>query len=355
MNVKFSVVVPCYKVEKYLPKCIESLTGQTLKNIEIVLVDDGSPDRSGAICDEYSQMDDRIKVIHKGNGGVSAARNDGFNIACGEYVLFCDSDDWMDTDALEKLYEAGTKSNADVVIGDVSQVYGEKVVPVHFYDKEFVTSEKEYIDELIKANFCKKYCPNPYQGKPAFGYGGPWNKAVRRDFLTEHDIRFDIRVKGIFDDILYTAYVLANAKTVAYIQTNVYNYRILSNSITHSFKSNLLEINDAIFNSWNEFLEKFGSDGRFSEAYAANVVRRLKSTLGLYYFSEKNTMSLKEQFKDIKRLISQEPYRTAIETANPSKLLHKYDELVWRAAKHNSPLGMYLAYKLFVLAKKLGK
>ena len=351
--IKFSIVIPCYKVEQYLPKCVESLCNQTLKDVEIILVDDGSPDNSGRICDEWAAKDERIKVIHKNNGGVSAARNDGLKIAQGEYVLFCDSDDWMDEDALNNLYQAGIQNNADIVIGDVSQVFGERIVPVHFYDKEFVTSDKKYIDELIKANFCRKYCPNPYKGKPAFGYGGPWNKAVRRDFLLEHNITFDVRVKGIFDDILYTAYILASANIIAYIQKNVYNYRILSNSITHSYKPNLLEINDAIFNSWNEFINKFGADGRFEEAYAANIIRRLKSTLGLYYFSPKNPNPLREQFADIKQLIKNEPYASAIRTANPSKLLHKYDELVWRAAKANSPLGMFLAYKLFVIAKKI--
>lgn len=351
--IKFSIIVPCYKVEQYLPKCVESLCNQTLRDIEIILVDDGSPDNSGAICDEYAAKDSRIHVIHKKNGGVSAARNDGLKIAQGEYVLFCDSDDWMDEDALENLYEAGVKNHAEVVIGDVSQVFDEKIVPVHFYDKDFVTSDKKYIDELIKTNFCKKYCPNPYNGKPAFGYGGPWNKAVKRNFLIQNGIEFDVRVKGIFDDILYTAYILANAKTVAYIQKNVYNYRILNNSITHSFKSNLLDINNAIFNSWNEFLTIYGTSGQFNEAYAANVIRRLKSTLGLYYFCSKNPKSLKEQFNELKHLIAQEPYSTAIKTANPSKLLHKYDELVWRSAKANSPLGMYIAYRIYTIIKTI--
>lgn len=352
---KFSVIVPCYNVERYLPKCIESLCKQSLKDIEIILVDDGSPDNSGRICDEWAEKDKRIQVIHKSNGGVSAARNDGLIMATGEYVIFCDSDDWMDNDALENLYNKAEETDADIVIGDVSQIYEGKRKPVHFYDKEFVTSDKQYIDGLIKANFCRKYCPNPYNGQPAFGYGGPWNKAVKRSFLIENGIRFDVRVKGIFDDILFTAYILANAKKIAYIQKNVYNYRILSDSITHSFKPNLLDINDAIFNSWEEFLKKYDLNGAFTEAYAANVIRRLKSTLGLYYFSSKNPMSICEQFKDIKRLIAKEPYATAIKNARPSKLLHKYDELVWRSAKYNSPFAMYVSYLMFVLAKKIGK
>ena len=118
---KFSVVVPCYNVERYLPQCIESLCKQTLVDIEIILVDDGSPDNSGKICDEWAEKDDRIKVIHKANGGVSAARNDGMAAATGEYIIFCDSDDWLPENALESLYNEGKRTNADVVIGDIYQ------------------------------------------------------------------------------------------------------------------------------------------------------------------------------------------------------------------------------------------
>ena len=124
---KFSVVVPIYNVEAYIKDCVESLQNQTLKEIEIILVDDGSPDNSGSIIDDYASKDERIKVIHKANGGVSAARNDGLKVATGEYVLFCDSDDMMEIDACEKLYKAGIDSDADVVIGDVYRIIdGEK-------------------------------------------------------------------------------------------------------------------------------------------------------------------------------------------------------------------------------------
>ena len=113
---KFSIVVPIYNVEKYLPRCIDSLVNQTLQDIEIILVDDGSPDGSPAICDAYAEKDPRIKVIHKLNGGVSAARNDGLRISKGEWVIFCDSDDWMELDACENLYMCGNEKKVDVVI-----------------------------------------------------------------------------------------------------------------------------------------------------------------------------------------------------------------------------------------------
>ena len=99
-----SVIVPVYNVEKYLNKCIDSIINQTYKNLEIILVDDGSQDSSGKICDEYTKKDNRIKVIHKENGGVSSARNIGLNNATGEWIAFIDADDWVDEEYLQTLF-----------------------------------------------------------------------------------------------------------------------------------------------------------------------------------------------------------------------------------------------------------
>ena len=251
---KVSVVVPIYKVERYLGNCIESLIGQTLKDIEIILVDDGSPDNCPSICDEYAAKDGRIKVIHKPNGGVSAARNDGLKAATGEYIIFCDSDDWMELDAFEVLYEAATTNDSDIAIGDVYMTYGDGGNKyVKFYKDGFTTLDRSYITELIKADIYRTYCPMPPAEGAAFGYGGPWNKLVKRELLIKNVIEFDLRVKGIFDDILYTAHILADAEKVTYVQKPVYYYRIINTSITRTFKPNVVEINTAIFNSWEEF------------------------------------------------------------------------------------------------------
>ena len=116
MKAEISVIVPIYKLEQYLEECVDSLIEQTYKNIEIILVDDGSPDNCGAICDRYAEQDDRIQVIHKKNGGLSDARNAGLDIASGEYVLFIDSDDNVSVDMVEELYGAIKKQNADISV-----------------------------------------------------------------------------------------------------------------------------------------------------------------------------------------------------------------------------------------------
>lgn len=349
---KISAVVPVYNVEKYLPECLDSLVSQTLRDIQIILVDDGSSDASGGICDDYAAKDGRIRVIHKINGGVSAARNDGMDAADGEYVLFCDSDDWMEPDAFEKLYQAGRECGADIVIGDVYQSENGQEKLARFYKERFVTEDREFIEGMIQANFYRTYCPMPPKEGPAFGYyGGPWNKAVRLSMLRDGNIRFDARVKGIYDDILYTAHILASAQRIAYIAEPVYHYRIIPSSITRTYKPNALEINDAIFSCWREFIEKYGSRGQFEKPFYANVVRRLMETLPIYFFSEKNSRPLPEKLKELRRTLAREPYRTAARNAELGKL-SSYHRAQLRMMRLRSAVAVWLVFCAKYTVKK---
>lgn len=351
---KLSAVVPVYKVEKYLGQLIESLQNQTLKDIQIILVDDGSPDRSGAICDEYAAKDQRIQVIHKTNGGVGAARNTGLEAAIGEWLYFCDSDDYLNLDALEKLVEAGERSGAEVVYGDVALWSGDKMRRMHFHEKAFATNDRKILDQLVMTVFGRKYCYlPPAEGPAASNYGGPWNKIVRRDLLERENFRFDLSVRGICDDLHYSISIFAMAKAVAYVPTIIYNYRLLENSITHTYKPQIIDINAAIFAAWETFMAKYGQDGRFRQAYHVFVIRRLKAMLGMCFFSEKNPQPLKEQYRQLEELLQQEPYRTAIREVNPDKLQNRYDKMLWQAARKGSARQIYWVFRLSVLAKKI--
>lgn len=351
---KLSAVVPVYKVEGLLGQLIESLQGQTLEDIQIVLVDDGSPDRSGAICDAYAAKDPRICVIHKKNGGVGAARNDGLAKATGEWLYFCDSDDFLETDALEKLVRAGEESGAEVVFGDVDMLSGDKGELLHFHEKAFVTDDRKVMDRLAMTVFGRRYCYLPPEGGPAkCCYGGPWNKIVRRELLEREGLTFDLSVRGICDDLLYSVHLFAGARKVAYVPTVVYHYRLLGNSITHSYKAELLRINDAIFAAWEKFMGRYGKDGQFRQAYHVFVIRRLKAALGMYFFSKKNPKPMKEQYRELEGVLASEPYRAAIEKADPQMLQNRYDKLLWKAAKSGSARKIRWVFRLSVLAKKM--
>lgn len=352
---KLSVVVPVYNGEEYLPQLLDSLCGQSLQDIQILLIDDGSTDCSGVICDQYAAKDLRVQVIRKENGGVAAARNDGLEAATGEWVVFCDADDLVEYDGFEKLIALGEKSNADVVFGDADLLFHDRVKKTRFYKQEFVTSDRRLLDQLIAADFSRAYCFDPPEGGPAFGYGGPWNKLVRRQFLLEQGIRFDVRLKGIFDDILYTAYLFAQAKTVAYAHVTVYTYRQLSGSITHSYKADLLRINEAIFCAWREFMGRFGADGQFEKPFHANVLRRFKSTLGLYFFSKMNQKPFWAQCRELKALMNSEPYRTAFREVEPKGIHNSYDKLIWYGTKTRSAVLICLIFRLSEFIKKWRK
>lgn len=124
-----SIIVPIYNVEKYLCYCLDSICNQTFKDWECLLIDDGSTDKSGRICDQYAHKYNQIKTFHKKNGGVADARNYGLKHAIGKYIMYVDGDDWIEADSIERLLQTANENNADLVIGDFNFVYGDKKTP----------------------------------------------------------------------------------------------------------------------------------------------------------------------------------------------------------------------------------
>ena len=177
-----SIIVPVYKVEKYLKRCVMSLVNQTLKDMEIILVDDGSPDQSGKICDDLSKMDHRIQVIHKKNGGLSSARNAGIKIAQGKYIGFVDSDDDVELNMFECMVEAAEKYNADFLMSDYIRIIN---------DKEKVLVSKSLEEGLYgKKDVIEKIYPNLIMGETV-DYGpilSVWNCIYKKKFLDKNKI-----------------------------------------------------------------------------------------------------------------------------------------------------------------------
>lgn len=166
-----SVIIPIYKVEQYLDECVESIINQTYKNLEIILVDDGSPDGCSQMCDEWSRKDDRIRVVHKKNGGLSSARNAGLDVATGEYVSFVDSDDFIATDALRSLYE---RFNDDEGIGIVSgMIYRYQDGNTCNFKRAWMLNEEKIIP-------AKDFLLETMSQKTSYTV---WNKLYKREFL----------------------------------------------------------------------------------------------------------------------------------------------------------------------------
>lgn len=201
-----SIIVPVYKVEKYLIDCINSLISQTYVNLEIILVDDGSPDKCPQICDEYACKDSRIKVIHKTNGGLSSARNAGINSAIGDYIYFVDSDDALPEDSIQSLVEKLLDGeDIEIVIGQIISI------PNNEYYK------LEYVNDNIKTNAYYRYLYYKY-GKtfPVNAVG----KLIKKTFLIENSLLF--REGIIHEDELWTFYVVKYLKNAGFVDRPVY-------------------------------------------------------------------------------------------------------------------------------------
>lgn len=149
-QIKLTVIIPCYNVEKYLRQCLDSVINQTLKEIEIICVNDGSTDRTQKILEEYSKKDDRILVINKPNGGLSSARNAGMEKMQGEYIAFLDSDDWVDLEFYEKLYNAAKTNNADCAIGKTFLYHNESDIRDCLANMTFCNVKKTQLKKLKK-------------------------------------------------------------------------------------------------------------------------------------------------------------------------------------------------------------
>jgi len=210
---RISVVVPIYKVEKYLDRCVESIVNQTYQNLEIILVDDGSPDNCPAICDDWVGRDSRIKVIHKENGGLSDARNAGMQIATGEYISFIDSDDYISLDFLETLYYVAYAQNADIVECSVANCYEDNRVDEFKDDSEIVLFDTEdALSGLI--------AENPF-------HQHVWNKLYRSSIV----LSVPFAVGKLNEDEFWTYQIFGQAKHVAKINKTLYFYLQRSGSI----------------------------------------------------------------------------------------------------------------------------
>lgn len=213
-----SIILPIYKAEPYLRRCVDSILAQTYTNLEVILVDDGSPDGCPAICDEYAAKDRRVVVIHQKNAGVCAARNVGLNASRGDYFGFVDDDDWIEPDMYEVLYDAMRASGADLVSS--YSCLGEGSPERVGADGCVVYSPHEAMRRLLD-NQCDLTCV----------WGKLFDRSVAGSF------RFSLDV-AIAEDVLFNIDVIANSKKVAYVDYRCYHHVPNAHSVTHRFEPN---------------------------------------------------------------------------------------------------------------------
>lgn len=349
---KISIVVPVYNVEQYIKKCLESLVRQTFKDIEIIIIDDGSPDESYKIYEQYADRDDRIKIIKKKNEGVSEARNTGIQNASGDFLMFVDSDDWMEPDGCEILYNEYLKNKADLVVADAHTVTNGKKYINRIFLRDFVTDSRDFIRQYQAACIGYGYNPMPADKTNVSGLGSPWNKLYSRKIIVDNNLKYDPYVKGIYDDNLFTLYYLSAIHKVSYVAKPIYNYRIVTQSLTQSFKANSLEISSRIFEKIQEFIKKQEEPQFFEKPFYMYVIRRLSAELSVYYFCRQNGKKFSEQKKELKTMLEKEPYATALKNVEADKLMFAH-KLTYYTAKMNWPFGMWLTLRVRRVVKNL--
>ena len=268
-NFLVSVIVPVYNVEKYLDECIKSIMEQSYTNLEILLIDDGSSDNSINICNRYSLIDNRIRVISQKNGGASKARNRGIRESCGEYIIFIDSDDyWDDLDALKVMIGNMSESGADILQFGYKKYY-EDINHIENYRYNF-----KRIDINLKS---KRYTLN-YFAKYNLMYSSPCNKLIKRSLLIEGEIVF---IEGITsEDIDWNARLFILAKKFDVIDKSIYVYRQRYNSVSNSInKDKLIQLKRNI-NKCIEYVDTYSlKDEEFFYEYMSYVAYQYMTLL----------------------------------------------------------------------------
>ena len=249
-----SIIVPVYNAEKTIGRCVDSILGQQYTDFELLLVDDGSKDGSGAICDSYALADSRVQVIHKENTGVSDTRNIGISRAAGVYLQFLDSDDWITPDATKLLVETARAHDCDLVISDFYRVVGERVSRKGDIDEDRVLTREEYAAHMME--------------QPAdFYYGVLWNKLYRRDIVESHRLRMDPELSWC-EDFMFNLEYIRHAQRFYALQVPIYYYVKTKGSLASQSLSisKTIRMKLMLFEYYNQFYKSVLDEDEYEKS-----------------------------------------------------------------------------------------
>lgn len=323
-EIKISVIMPVYKVEKYVAKAIESILAQTLKEFEFIIVDDGTPDNSGAICDEYAKKDSRIKVIHKENGGAPSARNTAMDIARGKYFFFLDSDDWAEENMLERMYELAEKDQAQLLVCGfyIDTYYGK--------NKDKYISENVFVDNAVYTS-ARDFRENSYRYYDRNLLYTPWNKLYLAKYLNDNNLRFP---NVFWDDFPFNITVVRNVERVVVSTESFYHFlRAREESESSKFNPTLYEKREEEHQWLIDLYKEWQVDSpevkeMLSRRYVERVVECVTNVT-----SSNSTLQHKQRIEQIKKIINNPRVKECLAIAKPRSSYMKLMLLPirWRA------------------------
>lgn len=293
INPTISIIVPVYNVEKYLPRCIGSILNQTFTDFELILVDDGSKDHSRAICEEFCKRDSRISLIHKENGGVASARNAALRIAVGQYVMFCDSDDYVSPDWVQRLYSIAS-SNTDAFVNCNVWTVSSDGNPVLRYDSEDtepIVYMNSYFD-LYASSLDSSL----------------WNKIYSREIISENNLFFDENLR-IGEDVVFNVEYYKHCKQIILVNSPLYFYCNNATSLTHTYRPNNMEMHRIVFDARLQVIE-----AEYLGNYLDNWLYRFIQLLN-EVFDKRNTMSFWEKIQYCQKMMQTEEFRYCVSHA----------------------------------------
>lgn len=309
-NVKVSILVPVYKVpEMYLRKCIESLVGQTLKEIQIILVDDGSPDHCGDICDEYAQKDSRIIVIHQNNRGLSGARNSAYDAATGEYIMFLDGDDYVVNVACEEAYKTAEAQKVEIVLWDIITDYS---------NSKKLNKTFEGTSRYFDRSGCKELQERVlnFNGKIAQVFA----KLIRKDLLDRYDIRHIESLKQGAEGLVFNINLFEHASSAYYLDIALNHYVYNEKSISHSHNEENYYLIVRCFEYIEEYIQNSDNMDNLTKRLYERLLYVVVTTGITGYFNPDNHETYTTKVKGYKKFLAEPIIDRSLKEADRSAL-----------------------------------
>lgn len=355
MNLSLSIIIPVYNVEKYISTCMESIVQDAaIKNgqIEVIIVDDGSDDRSGLIADEFAKEYDFFHVLHKSNQGVAKARNTGMETANGEWLHFMDSDDWLEKGAVSHILKCCKENaDADIILFDAYKNTGDREEVWEHFANNMVWYGREGIKELQREVLYFHRTP----------LAAPWDKVYKNSFLKQNEIQFNEELR-VLDDMVFNVEAFGAASKIVYCKEKIYHYRYVPDSITNQYKPDRVEQDVKVWNYLQEYMAgtfpkagwRESEKAAFLQAYFCRVIKSFSICCRLCFFNEQNDKNLPEKLKDVRTVLTLPLYREAFHKVKLKNAEWRL-KIVVMLGRCRAVFGIYLLHLLNTWQIKYGK